>query len=298
MKPQGQICCRGRPTCNFGQYSVWKISLNKGNFLPRGWQHTKSHQCHQTSQDAWLLMPWDGRCSSLPYWCGTEDVTSSHPLWPRACCTSREEARKATQAALRSQHCSAEPCAWAEEAALVSVTPPASAHSHSHHLHPTQASCTSALDSDTVRAQTLLPSTAGRGWGRPMRMAALNHEVRWAMQRQEGAELLKRSAKLARDILGLWTFCITYSLQLGLMPLPNLEHRGAFGHSFIQKHCLVRYLDKMGTDQVRSVSMSSQGQLMLMQNIGVWFATKVSSTTYTCDGAERTSPAGACMRDD
>lgn len=160
---------------------------------------------------SWCLMHWDGRCSSLPFWRGTEDVTSSLTESLLHVSTASEN-REAIQAALRSQHFSAGPCAWEEEAVLVSCHPAqAIAHSHSHHLHPTQASYTSHLDLDAVWAQTLLPSAAGKGTGKARANGSTKPLSTVSNAEQEGAELLKCTAKLARAIPRLVN--LTYHTQ-------------------------------------------------------------------------------------
>ena len=249
---------------------------------------------------SWLLMHRDGRRSSPPFWRVTEDMTSSQPL--RLHISAASESREAIQAAPHSQHFSAGPCAWEEEAVLVSRHPAwlrAIARSHCHHLPPTQASYTSDLDLDAVWAQTHLPSTAGKGKGKA-RVNGGTKPLSAVSNVEAGRSWASRvhGNTLQGLFLGLWTSRITHSSRLGQMSPPNLEHGSAVGQRFIQKNCLWVTWTKLRQIKLEVPAVWSEGQLTLVQNIGEWFATKARGATYTCDGVEWISPADACMTDD
>ena len=132
-----------------------------------------THQELPVPPNLWKLTPhalrWEMLITPVLTWYRGRDLIPPAPTESPLHISTASVNREAIQAALRSQHFSAGPCAWEEEAVLVSCHPArlrAIAHSHFHHLHPTQASYTSDLDLDAVWAQTVLPSTAGKGTGK------------------------------------------------------------------------------------------------------------------------------------
>lgn len=165
-------------------------------------------------------MCWGGRCSSLPFWHGAEDVTSSHPLWPRARCTSCQQARTGRKPC-------AGPGAWEEEAALVSCHPAPLQALHT----PTPTTCilpasyTSDLDWDAVWAQIYHPMLPGRG--RPVQMVALNHYAQWATWWQEGASQVQ--GKTCKGHSQACEPSLSPCSQLGPIPPPSHECGSAFG---------------------------------------------------------------------
>lgn len=130
-----------------------------------------------------------------PSWHGREDVTPLHPLRPTPRRTSQHRVRTEKQSQRREVRSASQlgPVRRRRKSPWLAVSQQhcEHAHSHSRHLHPTRARCTS-WSGFRLCVSTASPCAAGKWTRKASADGDSNPQVLWAWGRQEGVEPCKR----------------------------------------------------------------------------------------------------------